>query len=41
MPHTASEDHGHDKSFAGLRAWVDEVAALTQPDEIHSVRRLR
>jgi phosphoenolpyruvate carboxykinase (GTP) len=34
MPHTASQDTVK-TTHAGLRAWVDEVAALTQPDEIY------
>ena len=34
MAHTAPNDQVTLK-HAGLRAWVDEVAALTQPDEVH------
>jgi phosphoenolpyruvate carboxykinase (GTP) len=34
MPHTASKDTVK-TTHAGLRAWVDEVAALTQPDEVY------
>jgi len=34
MSHTASKDTVKTK-HAGLRAWVDEVAALTAPDEIY------
>jgi phosphoenolpyruvate carboxykinase (GTP) len=34
MPHTAPKDKLKTK-HAGLRAWVDEVAALTQPDEVY------
>jgi len=34
MPHTASNDTVK-TTHAGLRAWVDEVAALTQPDEVY------
>jgi phosphoenolpyruvate carboxykinase (GTP) len=34
MSHTASKDTVKTK-HAGLRAWVDEVAALTQPDEVY------
>jgi len=34
MAHTASKDRAI-SNHARLQAWVDEVAALTQPDEIH------
>jgi phosphoenolpyruvate carboxykinase (GTP) len=34
MPHTAAQDKLKTK-HAGLRAWVDEVAALTQPDDVY------
>ncbi len=34
MTQTVNEQAGR-TSHAGLRAWVDEVAALTQPDEIY------
>jgi phosphoenolpyruvate carboxykinase (GTP) len=34
MPHTASKDTVKTK-HAALRAWVDEIAALTQPEEVH------
>jgi phosphoenolpyruvate carboxykinase (GTP) len=34
MPHTASKDMVKTR-HAGLRAWVDEMAALTQPDEVY------
>ncbi|HEY3727002.1 MAG TPA: phosphoenolpyruvate carboxykinase (GTP) [Solirubrobacteraceae bacterium] len=34
MAHTAPKHQAISK-HAGLRAWVEEVAALTQPDEIH------
>jgi phosphoenolpyruvate carboxykinase (GTP) len=35
MSDTASETQQATTDHAKLRAWVDEVAALTQPDEIH------
>jgi phosphoenolpyruvate carboxykinase (GTP) len=34
MAHTAPK-HQASSHHAGLRAWVEEVAALTQPDDIH------
>jgi phosphoenolpyruvate carboxykinase (GTP) len=34
MPHTASKDTVM-TTHTGLRAWVDDVAALTQPDEVY------
>ena len=34
MAHTAPKHHAT-TSHTRLRAWVDEIAALTQPDEIH------
>ena len=34
MSHTAAE-HQATTTHKGLRAWVADVAALTQPDEIH------
>jgi phosphoenolpyruvate carboxykinase (GTP) len=34
MAHTAPK-HQASSNHAGLQAWVDEVAELTQPDEIH------
>ncbi len=34
MAHTAPK-HQASSKHAGLRAWVEEVAALTQPDDIH------
>ncbi|HEX4010846.1 MAG TPA: hypothetical protein VHX62_12590, partial [Solirubrobacteraceae bacterium] len=34
MAHTAPKRHAI-TDHAGLQAWVDEVAALTQPDDIH------
>ncbi len=34
MAHTAPK-HQATTDHAGLRAWVEEIAALTQPDEIH------
>src|SRR4030088_1116739 len=34
MAHTAPK-HQANSNHAGLQAWVDEVAELTQPDEIH------
>src|SRR5438105_3380076 len=34
MAHTAPKDQA-ETNHAGLRAWVEEVAALTQPDEVH------
>jgi len=34
MPHTASKDTVK-TTHAGLHAWVDQVAALTQPDEVY------
>src|SRR5947209_12604714 len=34
MAHTAPQNQAS-TNHAGLRAWVDEVAALTEPDEIH------
>ena len=34
MAHTAPK-HQASTNHAGLQAWVEEVAALTQPDEIH------
>ena len=34
MAHTAPT-HQATTDHAGLRAWVEEIAALTQPDEIH------
>jgi phosphoenolpyruvate carboxykinase (GTP) len=34
MAHTAPK-HQATSQHAGLRAWVEEVAALTQPDDIH------
>src|SRR5947209_4073248 len=34
MAHTAPTDQT-ETNHAGLRAWVEEVAALTEPDEIH------
>jgi phosphoenolpyruvate carboxykinase (GTP) len=34
MAHTAPK-HQASTKHAGLRAWVEEVAALTQPDDIH------
>src|SRR5437588_12786602 len=34
MAHTAPKHHAR-SNHAGLRGWVEEVAALTQPDEIH------
>src|SRR5438270_8568938 len=34
MAHTAPK-HQAGSKHAGLRAWVEEVAALTQPDDIH------
>ncbi len=33
MAHTAPKHHAH-TNHAGLQAWVDEVAALAEPDEI-------
>jgi phosphoenolpyruvate carboxykinase (GTP) len=35
MPHTAPERQQAKTDHPKLRAWVDEVAALTQPDEIY------
>ncbi|HET9720109.1 MAG TPA: phosphoenolpyruvate carboxykinase (GTP) [Solirubrobacteraceae bacterium] len=35
MSHTAPERQQAKTDHAKLRAWVDEVSALTQPDEIH------
>jgi len=34
MPHTASKDTVM-TTHTGLRAWVDDIAALTQPDEVY------
>src|SRR5437762_12632356 len=34
MAHTAPK-HQASSNHAGLRAWVEEVAALTQPDDVH------
>src|ERR1700710_1669818 len=34
MAHTAPRNQAI-TNHAGLRAWVEEIAALTQPDEIH------
>jgi len=34
MSHTAAK-HQATTNHKRLRAWVDEVAGLTQPDEIH------
>jgi phosphoenolpyruvate carboxykinase (GTP) len=34
MAHTAPK-HRATTTHAGLQAWVDEVAALTQPEDIH------
>ncbi len=35
MSHTAPEKQQATTDHAKLRAWVEEVAALTQPDEVH------
>src|SRR5438105_4954876 len=34
MAHTAPQDQA-ETNHAGLRAWVEEVTALTEPDEVH------
>jgi phosphoenolpyruvate carboxykinase (GTP) len=34
MAHTAPKHHAT-TDHAGLQAWVDEIAALTQPDDVH------
>ena len=34
MSHTVMKQ-GANTNNAGLRAWVERIAALTQPDEVH------